>query len=144
MQIIFEDTPVVQKTKELCQVILDQPNMRSIRQRIDSFMADEGARSQYEGVVNQGQELQQKQQMSEQLSPEEIGAFEQQRDALLSNPVARGFIDAQEELHEVKHSIHQILNKTLELGRLPTEEELSGGGGGGGCGGGGGSCGCSH
>ena len=142
MQIIFEDTPVIQKTKELCQVILDQPNMRSIRQRIDLFMADENARSQYEGVVNQGQELQQKQQMSEQLAPEEIAAFEQQRDALLNNPVARGFIDAQEELHEVKHSIHQLLNKTLELGRLPTEEELSGGGGG--CGGGGGSCGCSH
>ena len=140
MQIVFEDTPVVRKTKELCQVILDQPNMQSIRQRIDSFMGDEQAQAQYEAVVNKGQELQQKQQMSEQLSPEEISAFEQQRDSLLKNQVARGFIDAQEELHEVKHSVHQLINKTLELGRLPTEEELNGGG----CGGGGGSCGCSH
>jgi len=139
MEIVFEDTPVVRKTKELCQVILEQPNMQSIRQRIDSFMVDEQARSQYETVVSKGQELQQKQQMSEQLSPEEIAQFEQHRDALMNNPVARGFIDAQEELHEVKHSIHQYLNKTLELGRLPTEEDLSGEG----CGGGG-SCGCSH
>ena len=114
--------------------------MQSIRQRIDSFMGDEQAQAQYEAVVNKGQELQQKQQMSEQLSPEEISAFEQQRDSLLKNQVARGFIDAQEELHEVKHSVHQLINKTLELGRLPTEEELNGGG----CGGGGGSCGCSH
>ena len=145
MQIVFEDSPVVQKTKELCQVILDQPNMRSIRQRIDSFMGDDQARSQYEDVVNKGQELQQKQQSSQQLSPEEIADFEQHRDSLLNNPVARGFIDAQEELHEVKHSVHQFINKTLELGRLPTEEDLSGGGGGGGgCSGGGGSCGCSH
>jgi cell fate (sporulation/competence/biofilm development) regulator YlbF (YheA/YmcA/DUF963 family) len=139
MQIVFEDTPVVQKTKELCQAILEQPNMLSIRQRIDSFMGDEQARAQYEGVVSQGQELQQKQQTAEQITPEEIAQFEQHRDALLANPVARGFMDAQEELHEVKHSIHQYLNKTLELGRLPTEEDLSEGG----CGGGG-SCGCGH
>ena len=138
MEIVFEDTPVIRKTKELCQAILDQPNMLSIRQRIDSFMGDEQARTQYEGVVNQGQELQQKQQMSEQLSQDEIAEFERHRDALLSNPVARGFIEAQEELQEVKHSVHQFINKTLELGRLPTEEDLNGGG----CGGG--SCGCGH
>ncbi|HWI56649.1 MAG TPA: YlbF family regulator [Bacillota bacterium] len=130
MPITTEDTTVVQKTKELCQAILDQPSMQSIRQRIDAFMGDEQTRAQYDNVVNKGQALQQKQQESQPLSREEIAGFEQDRDALLSNPVARGFLDAQEELHEVKHSIHQYVNKTLELGRMPTEEDLSGGCGG--------------
>src|SRR5215475_5118351 len=134
MQTMIEESQVLQKTKELCQAILDEPNMRSIRQRIDAFMGDEKARGQYDGVLNKGQALQQKQQMSHQLSGEEIDAFEREREALLNNPVARGFLDAQEELHQVQETIHTYVNKTLELGRIPTAEDLSGGGCGSGCG----------
>jgi cell fate (sporulation/competence/biofilm development) regulator YlbF (YheA/YmcA/DUF963 family) len=133
----IDETPVMQKTRELCQTILDQPNMQSIRQRIDAFMGDDQTRSQYEVLMNKGQSLQQKQQMSMPLSGEEIADFEQHRDSLLKNPVARGFLDAQEELHQVQHSIQQFVSKTLELGRMPTEDEVNGGG----CGHG---CGCGH
>jgi hypothetical protein len=52
--------------------------------------------------------------------------------------VAREFLDAQQELHEVQESIHKYVSKTLELGRLPSEDELCSGG----CGDHG--CGCSH
>jgi cell fate (sporulation/competence/biofilm development) regulator YlbF (YheA/YmcA/DUF963 family) len=138
MPTLTEESVVVQKTKELCQAILEQPNMNSIRQRVDAFMADEKTRAQYDGLMVKGQALQQKQQMSMPLTGDEITAFETEREALLNNPVARGFLDAQEELHQVQESIHQYVNKTLELGRMPTEEDISGGG----CGHGG--CGCHH
>lgn len=118
-------------------MILDEPSMQDLRKRIDTFMGDEQARAQYDALVSKGEALQQKQQASQTLSGEEIADFEQHRDSLLQNPVARGFLDAQEELHNVKHSIQSFVSKTLELGRLPTEEEASGG-----CGHGG--CGCSH
>src|SRR2546425_12049964 len=137
METTIEETSVLQKTKQLCQAILEQPNMSSIRQRIDAFMADEKTRAQYDGLMIKGQALQQKQQMSMPLSGDEITEFETQREALLNNPVARGFLDAQEELHQVQESVQQYVNKTLELGRLPTEEDL----GGGSCGHG---CGCHH
>ena len=137
MQTTIEESPVMQKTRELCQTILEQPNMQSIRQRIDAFMGDDKTRSQYDNVVNKGQALQQKQQMAVALSGEEIAEFEQHRDDLMKNPVAKNFMDAQEELHQVQQSVHQYVNKTLELGRLPSEEEMSGGG----CGSG---CGCGH
>ncbi len=130
----MEDNAVLQKTKELCQTILEQPEMRSIRQRIDAFMGDNGTRTEYEALVNKGQALQQKQQSSIQLTGDEIADFEQHRDRVLQNPVARGFLDAQEELHQFQQSVHHYVNKTLELGRLPTEEEVNSGGGcGGGC-----------
>jgi cell fate (sporulation/competence/biofilm development) regulator YlbF (YheA/YmcA/DUF963 family) len=138
MQSALEQTPVLQKTKELCQAILEQPGMQSIRQRIDAFMGDDQVRAQYDGLVNKGQALQQKQQMAMPLSGEEIADFEQHRDTLMKNPVARGFLDAQEELHQVQHSIQQYVTKTLELGRLPTENDLSS------CCGDHGGCGCSH
>jgi cell fate (sporulation/competence/biofilm development) regulator YlbF (YheA/YmcA/DUF963 family) len=121
----IEETAIARKTRELCQAILDEPSIRSVRERIDSFMADEKARAQYDGLVAKGQALQQKQQSSVPLTGEEISDFEQDRDSLLKNPVARGFLDAQQELQEVRESIHKYVNKTLELGRLPAEEELS-------------------
>jgi cell fate (sporulation/competence/biofilm development) regulator YlbF (YheA/YmcA/DUF963 family) len=134
MQTMIEETPVVQKTKELCQAIVEQPNMQSIRQRIDAFMADEKTRGQYDGLMTKGQALQQKQQMSMPVTPEEVADFEQHRESLLGNSVARGFLDAQEELHQVQESIHQYVSKTLELGRVPSDEEMSGGSCGHGCG----------
>jgi len=104
-----------------------------IRDRIDNFMVDEKSRTQYESLVAKGQALQDKQESAVQLSSEEINSFEQDREALLNNPVARGFIDAQEELQSVQQSIHKYVKKTLELGRMPTEDDLSGGSCGGGC-----------
>src|SRR5438876_9855966 len=135
MEITIEESPVILKTKELCQAILDQPNMQSIRQRIDSFMGDENSRLQYDGLMTKGQALQQKQQMAMPLSGEEVADFEQHREALFNNPIARGFLDAQEELHQVQESIQSYVSKTLELGRVPSDEEL------GSCGQG---CGCHH
>jgi cell fate (sporulation/competence/biofilm development) regulator YlbF (YheA/YmcA/DUF963 family) len=126
MQTTIEETPLVQKTKELCQTILDLPKMKSARQRMDAFMQNESTRTQYNNLVAKGQALQEKQQQGLQLTKEEIAEFERERDALMNNPVARDFIDAQGELHEIKHSVHQYLNLTLELGRLPSEEELQG------------------
>src|SRR5207249_2033381 len=127
MQTTLEETSVLQKTKELCQAILDQPNMQSIRQRVDAFMADEKARTAYDVVMSKGQALQQKQQMSLPLSGDEITAFESHREALFNNPVARGFLDAQEELHQLQESIHTYANTTLELGRMPSDDDLNGG-----------------
>jgi|SRR5208282_1719016 cell fate (sporulation/competence/biofilm development) regulator YlbF (YheA/YmcA/DUF963 family) len=138
MALTIEDSPITRKTRELCQMILDEPSMQALRQRINTFMADEQARSQYDGLIAKGQALQEKQQQSVALTGEEISEFEQRRDSLLNNPVARGFLDAQQELHEVQQSIQKYVSKTIELGRLPSEEELSAGC----CGDH--SCGCSH
>ena len=98
---------------------------------------DEEARALYDGLVTKGQAIQQKQQLSMPVSGEEVADFEQHRTALFNNPIAQGFLDAQEQLHKVQESVQQYVSKTLELGRLPTDEEMSGGS----CGHG---CGCSH
>jgi cell fate (sporulation/competence/biofilm development) regulator YlbF (YheA/YmcA/DUF963 family) len=137
MQTMTQESVITQKTKELCQAILDQPEMRAARQRIQTFVSDDKAKAQYEGVMAKGQALQDKQQRSQPLSGEEISSFEKDRDALLNNPVARGFLDAQEELHKVHESVNQYVGKTLELGRMPNESDFESGS----CGDG---CGCSH
>jgi len=138
MTIETNDTAVQQKTRELCEILLAEPTVIAIRQRIDQFMADDKSRAQYEAVMTKGQALHEKQHQSLPLSSEEISAFEAQRDALMANPVARGFLDAQEELHQLQESIQTQVSKTLELGRLPQPEDLESGC----CNQGG--CGCNH
>jgi cell fate (sporulation/competence/biofilm development) regulator YlbF (YheA/YmcA/DUF963 family) len=128
-----QDT-VQQKTRELCQAIVEQPEFQQMRRQIEAFMGDETAKSQYQTVIDKGEMLQHKQQMGAPLSNDEIGDFQKDRDALVSNPVARGFLDAQEQMHKVQESVGQYLSKTFELGRLPTEEDINGGGCGSGCG----------
>ncbi|HYA79164.1 MAG TPA: YlbF family regulator [Candidatus Nitrosopolaris sp.] len=120
----IEENAITRKTKELCQAIVAHPEMFSIRRRIDTFLSDADARSQYELVASKGQALHDKQHGGRQLQSAEISDFEKHRDSLLQNPVARGFLDAREELHEIQHSIQKYISKTLELGRVPSEADL--------------------
>jgi hypothetical protein len=69
-----------------------------------------------------------------ELAPAEISAFDTEREAFLSNPLAKGFVDAQEAAHHVQQEVNQYLSKTFELGRVPSAEELEGGSCGHGCG----------
>lgn len=137
MQAAIEDSVVIQKTKELCQIIVEQPEFRSIRQRVDTFLSNETAKSRYQLVVEKGDALQQKQQFGVPLSDDEIGDFEKNREVLLGDPVARNFLDAQQEMHKLQESVMQYVTKTFELGRVPSTEDFPSGG----CGP---SCGCGH
>jgi len=127
-------TKIEEKTQELCATIVAQPEMTSIRKRIDTFMADTTAKGQYETLMHKGQALHEKQHRGEALSGTEVADFEKHRDELLKNPVAKGFLDAQEELHEMQHSIQKLVTKTFELGRVPTEADMDEGSCGHGCG----------
>jgi cell fate (sporulation/competence/biofilm development) regulator YlbF (YheA/YmcA/DUF963 family) len=120
---VVEDA-VRQKTLELCEAIVQQPQFQSIRRRVDSFMADAGARQQYQSLSEKGRSLHERQHQGLPLDGREVADFDNEREALLTNPVAKGFIDAQEELHELQHGVEQYLSKTLELGRVPSEEEM--------------------
>jgi cell fate (sporulation/competence/biofilm development) regulator YlbF (YheA/YmcA/DUF963 family) len=120
----FDHAPIGLKTRELCQTILDHAGVKAMRGQIDAFMADEQARAQYEAVVARGQALQDKHDRSLPLDPAEVDAFDREREALSRNPVARGFMEAQEGLHQVRQSVQRYVTKTLELGRLPTEEDF--------------------
>ncbi len=136
MSITAQDSAINAKTRELCETILNDPDYLGLRRKIDTFLADDRAKGLYRNLAEKGEHLNHKQQQGVQLSPAEIADYEKDRDAVVANPVAAGFIEAQQEMHHVQESVNQLISKTLELGRVPTEEDL-----GGGCGHG---CGCHH
>lgn len=129
------DNVVVQKTKELCQAILEQPEFQKIRQGLDTFLGNDQVRGQYQALSEKGEYLQHKQQTGGQLSDQEIAEFERERETFLNDPIARGFMDAQREMHRMQESVTQYVTKTFELGRVPEQTDFES------CGQG---CGCHH
>jgi cell fate (sporulation/competence/biofilm development) regulator YlbF (YheA/YmcA/DUF963 family) len=128
------ENAVQQKTLELCEAIVQQPQFQNIRQRVDSFMADPKSQQQYQSLTEKGRSLHEKQHQGLPLDGSEVAAFESERDALFGNPIAKAFIDAQEEMHEMQEGVHKLVTKTFELGRIPTDEDLQEGSCGHGCG----------
>lgn len=142
MSIIAEDSAVIVKTRELCAQIASDPTFLSLQESVERFLNDEGARLQYQSVHERGEELHQKQHAGIQLGAAEIREFEAAREALFENQIAREFLTAREQLEKLQKEISKYVGMTLELGRVPTAEELDETRGGGCCSEGG--CGCSH
>jgi cell fate (sporulation/competence/biofilm development) regulator YlbF (YheA/YmcA/DUF963 family) len=147
MSIIAEDSAVIVKTRELCAQIASDPMFLKLQGDVERFLNDDVARLQYQSVHERGEELHQKQHAGIQLGAAEIREFEAARAALLENDIAQQFLVAQEELSMLQKEIRKYVGLTLELGHVPTADDIaeaSGGGCCGGGGGGGGGCGCSH
>ena len=145
MSIIAEDSAVIAKTRELCAHIASDPIFLKLQQDVERFLSDEAARLQYQSVHERGEELHQKQHAGIQLGAAEIREFEAARTALLENEIAQCFLAAQQELDLLQKEIRKYVGLTLELGHVPTADDIAEASDGGCCGGGGGGgCGCSH
>ncbi|MEP6662502.1 MAG: YlbF family regulator [Verrucomicrobiota bacterium] len=122
------------KIEELCQSLLNQPEFQSIRQRIETFNANDQAQKQYQTLSERGEYLQHKQQQGSQLSDAEIAEFEKHREDFFKNPVAKDYVDAQQQMHQMQDSVSKYVSKTFEMGRVPAAEDMESGSCGQGCG----------
>jgi cell fate (sporulation/competence/biofilm development) regulator YlbF (YheA/YmcA/DUF963 family) len=120
-----DNVEISQKTRELCQALVTQPEFQSIRQRIETFQNDENTKTQYFELNSKREELEEKQQKGQTLGDAEVADFEKRRDDFLQNPVAVDFLDAQQEIQQMRQDITQYITKTFELGRVPAPEDLS-------------------
>lgn len=125
---------VLTKILELCQVIVDQGDFQAMHRDVEAFLTDETAQTLYRSVAEKGEALHHKQLQGQPLEPAEIDAYEQDRQALLENEIARRFLDAQEQMHQTQQTVTRYVTKTLEIGRVPTEEDFGGCGSGCSCG----------
>ena len=137
MNLLEDDSAVMGKTRDLCETIANDSDYRDLLQKVEKFLGDDEARLSYQSVHESGQALNQKQQSGLQLSDSEIAEFEGARTELLNNPIASDFIQAQQSLEALQSSVSRMVGMTLELGRVPTPEDIAQASGGGCCGGGG-------
>ena len=143
MKLLEDDSAVMTKARDLCETIAGDAEYQTLMNKVETFLGDDEARMTYQAVQQQGQELNQKQQSGLQLAESEIAEFESARTQLLENPVASDFLEAQQSLDTLQTSVSRLVGMTLELGRVPTAEDIAQASSGGCCGGGGGGgCGC--
>ena len=145
MSIIADDSSVMVKTRELCETILSDSEFTSMKDKMENFYGNEEACLQFQSLQELGDGLNQKQQAGVQLGEAEIKEFDDRKSELFKNAVVTEFLQAQQELQVLQQSVSQYVGMTLELGRIPTEEDFAAAAqSGGGCcgGGGGGGCGC--
>jgi cell fate (sporulation/competence/biofilm development) regulator YlbF (YheA/YmcA/DUF963 family) len=128
------------KIRELCEALLEDDNVVAARERVAGFMNDPAATAGYAKLAGLSEQLQRKEMAGEAITEEEGKAFEDLRKSTLSEPAVQSFMEARGMLQEIESFIMAYVSRTLELGRIPRENELvANQGGGGSCGEG---CGC--
>jgi cell fate (sporulation/competence/biofilm development) regulator YlbF (YheA/YmcA/DUF963 family) len=142
MSILDENSSVLTKTRELCDLIAKDSEFLKLQTTVERFLEDDDARLQYQSVHERGEELHHKQHAGIELGAAEIREFENAREALFENEIAREFFTAREQLEKLQKKIGSYVSLTIELGHTPSSDELAESGGGccGGSGGGGGCC----
>jgi len=119
-----KESPITQRTLDLCQAIVEQTDFQTLKQQLDAFMSNELLKYEYQQVNGLGDLLRMKQGQGLELKPEEVTQFETLREKFLNDPVAKGFLDAQEQLQQLHEVVSRFLNKTFELGRRPEYEDV--------------------
>ncbi len=143
MSILSTEFTVMEKTLHLCEAIVDDAEFKDMHSKVEAFLSDEASREAYRAVHEKGAELQDKQRIGVELSAQEMTDFELAREELFQNDKVVAFMEAQQQLQSLQKSVNDYLGLTIELGRVPTDEELMASNSGGCCGGsGGGGCGC--
>lgn len=136
MNILDDQSAVMTKTRELCELIAGDAEYKGLLEKVEAFLSNDDARQAYQSVHQQGQELNQKQQAGLQLAEAEIAEFESARGSLMENKVAAEFMEAQQGMETLQSAVGRYVGMTLELGRVPTAEDIAAASGGGCCGGG--------
>ena len=141
MPTLLEPATIDFKTRELCQFIVDEACFGEARAKIESFLTNDQAQSVYRAWQEKGQELHSMSQQGLQPSEEDLASLESLKQAVTNNNIAAEFAGAERQMNDVFGSVTKLLQKTLQLGRVPSEEEMAaesggccGGSGGGGCG----------
>jgi len=122
--IIGETATYEEKTRDLCEAILEDPKLKAAFADIESFLANDIAKDAFSAMQQKGEELQAKQQAGMELTAGEVEEFNKLREGVESNQEARAFLEAQEQMHQVQTTVNSWVGMTMELGRVPTEEDF--------------------
>ncbi|MEM9281892.1 MAG: YlbF family regulator [Verrucomicrobiota bacterium] len=144
MEVLSPNSAILEKTRELCSLILQSGEYQENVAKIETFFSTDGAQEKYRSFAALGEELHEKQQAGT-ITEADISGYEASLQELKSNEVTSNFMDAEASLNGMLSQISKLVGKTLELGRLPNPDDLDSGccgGGGGGGGNSGGGCGC--
>lgn len=113
-----------EKTRELCEFILQDGSYAAAQGRIDAFEEDKEALDLYRNLQRKASELHHMQHEGRDPSEEDISEMDRLRDLLMANPVGSDFMEAEEALNSMFKTVMKMVQKTLQDGSVPSAEEL--------------------
>ena len=123
METLSPNSAILEKTRELCSLILQSSEYQENVTKIDAFFKNEDAQVSYREFAQLGEELHQKQQGGA-LEQSDIEGYESKLAALKADSITGAFMGAEENLNGIVQQVSKTVGKTLELGRLPEPEDL--------------------
>lgn len=112
------------KTRELCQFIIDSPNFVTAQGRCDAFDDDVAAQKLYQNWREFEMDLHRRHQEGYQPNQDDIAKLEKLRGEAMKNSTLVDFVEAEEALNGMFGKVVKILQRTLQTGAVPTDEEL--------------------
>jgi len=131
---VTEIATLKEKTRDLCHFILEDPSFASAQGAIDAFQEDEAAQELYRAWQEKAAQLHRKHHEGIKPTSGEIAQMDSLKAKALENSVAADFVEAEDLINSIFGTVMKMVQKTLQNGAVPSDEELNSC-----CGGG---CGC--
>lgn len=121
----LETTTIQDKALELCHFIADAPEFSDAHEKIKIFMGDDAAKAVYNRWQEKGHELHRMSHEGKEPTDSDLEEFGKLKRDVEANPVAASFANAEATLDDTFRTVTKLLQKTLQMGRVPTAEELN-------------------
>ncbi len=116
---------VLEATTKLCAVLAQSPVIIASKARIGLFFQDQKATELFRKVTAYGEELRSKHLAGMPPTEEEIAQFDQLRQNVVDNPLARDFLEARQTIDDMLVTINQFMSMAIDKGKAPTLEEVA-------------------
>ncbi len=117
-------TTIEEKTRELCECIVEDAVFTSAQGKIEAFLGDDDAKTLYRDWQQQAEMLHQKHHQGEEASPEELAELKAREEKVMSHPVGADFVAAEDTMNRLFQSVTRMVQKTLQNGEVPSPEEM--------------------
>ena len=113
-----------EKTRELCEFLVEQEGYQEAWRDIEAFLSDEDAKQAYRAWQERGSAMHRRQHQGVEPTEEEIVELENLKAAVMGNAVAANFVQAEGHMNRIFGTVTKMLQKTLQLGYVPSEVDL--------------------
>ena len=122
----MEITALNEKVRDLCAFLAADDDFVAAQEQINAFEGDKDAQETYAAWQSTASEMQHRYQ-NEGVKPsaKQLSDLENLQKKVGENPVAANFVEANDLMNEMFSSVLKPVQKTFQLGRVPTEEELN-------------------
>ena len=120
----LESTSIKEKALELCQFIVDAPEFAEAHETIQKFIEDDEAKAVYGKLQEKSHELHHLSHEGKKPTDADLDELNALQKAVAENPLAAAFIGAENQLDDTFRTVTKLLQKTLQLGHVPTEEDM--------------------